>query len=161
MRFSPDGAHLVTAGAAPRGKSYIAVWSVADGKRLFGAEREFGPIHAMALLPDGTRMVIGYEGVPGIWTAEQVEDFYDAMSPLNDQLKQAPRWWILELWPVQYKVPIAPGEVELRTGMNLGRYRGIDDVEPKLHWTVLHREQHIKYKIQARTATHTKWRVVV
>ncbi|KEF59500.1 uncharacterized protein A1O9_04344 [Exophiala aquamarina CBS 119918] len=94
------------------------------------------------------------------WTSEQVEDFYDAMSSLNDQLVQAPRWWILEVWPVQYKVPIAPGEVQFRTGMNLGRYRGVDDFEPNIHWTVLHREQHIPYRIQARTAAHTKWRVV-
>jgi WD40 repeat protein len=64
VRFSPDGTHLITAGAAPRGKSYIAVWSVADGKRLFGAEREFGPIHSMTLLPDGTKMVIGFAGIP-------------------------------------------------------------------------------------------------
>ncbi|HEY1187220.1 MAG TPA: WD40 repeat domain-containing protein [Gemmata sp.] len=63
VRFTPDGARLVTAGAAPRGKSYLAVWNVADGKRLFGAERDFGPIHAMTLLPDGTKMVIGYAGV--------------------------------------------------------------------------------------------------
>ena len=64
VRFSPDNAQLVTAGAAPKGKSYIAVWSVADGKRLYGAERDFGPIHAMALMPDGTKMVIGSAGVP-------------------------------------------------------------------------------------------------
>jgi len=64
VRFSPDGAQLVTAGAAPRGKSYIAVWNAADGKRLFGAERDFGPIHSMALTPDGSKMVIGFMGVP-------------------------------------------------------------------------------------------------
>ena len=64
VRFSPDGSHLVTVGAAPRGKSYIAVWNVADGKRLFGAERDFGPIHSMALLPDGTKMLIGFAGIP-------------------------------------------------------------------------------------------------
>lgn len=64
VRFSPDGNQLVTVGAAPRGKSYIAVWSVSDGKRLFGAEREFGPIHTMALFPDGKKMLIGYAGAP-------------------------------------------------------------------------------------------------
>jgi WD40 repeat protein len=64
VRFSPDGAQLVTAGAAPRGKSYIAVWNAADGKRLFCAERDFGPIHSMALTPDGSKMVIGFMGVP-------------------------------------------------------------------------------------------------
>lgn len=95
------------------------------------------------------------------WTPEQVEDFYDAMSPLHDQLVVAPVWWILEFWPVQYKVPTAPGEVLIRTGMNLGRYRGIEDREPNLHWTVQHRMQHKGYKIQARTAAHTQWQIVV
>ena len=95
------------------------------------------------------------------WTPEQVEDFYDAMSPLNDQLLQAPSWWILELWPVQYKVPTAPGQVSLVTGMNLGRYRGVEDAEPNLHWTVLHRLQHVGYRIGVRTAPHITWRTVV
>ncbi|KAK5051989.1 hypothetical protein LTR84_002793 [Exophiala bonariae] len=94
------------------------------------------------------------------WTPELVEDFFDAMSPLNDQLEQAPRWWILEVWPVEYKVPIGQGQVETRVGMNLGRYRAIDDMEPKLHWTVRHREQHMGYKIRGRTAPHTQWSVV-
>lgn len=95
------------------------------------------------------------------WTPEQIEDSYDAMQPLNDQLVQAPSWWILELLPVQYKVPVAPGEVLIRTGMNLGRWRGVDDAEPNLHWTVKHRMQHLGYKIQARTAAHTTWKTVV
>lgn len=95
------------------------------------------------------------------WTPEQIEDFYDAMQPLNDQLVQAPSWWILELWPVQYRVPVAPGGVSVRTGMNLGRWRGVDDAEPNLHWTVTHRMQHLGYKIQARTAAHTMWKTVV
>lgn len=64
VRFTPDGAQLVTVGAAPRGRSYIAVWSVSDGKRLFGAERDFGPIHTLALTPDGTKMAVGFAGVP-------------------------------------------------------------------------------------------------
>jgi WD40 repeat protein len=64
VRFSPDSSQIVSAGAAPRGKAYIAVWGAGDGKRLFGAERELGPIHAMALTPDGTKMLIGFAGVP-------------------------------------------------------------------------------------------------
>ena len=51
VRFTPDGQFLVTAGPAPRGKSYLAVWKVADGKRVYGAEREFGPIHSVAITP--------------------------------------------------------------------------------------------------------------
>jgi hypothetical protein len=31
---------------------------------LFGAERDFGPIHTMSLFPDGTKMVIGFAGIP-------------------------------------------------------------------------------------------------
>ena len=95
------------------------------------------------------------------WTPEQVEDFYDAMAPMNEQLTPGSSWWVLEMWPVQYKVPVAPGQVKIVTGMNLGRYRGIDDFEPNLHWTVRHREQHLGYRIQARTAPHTKWKIVV
>jgi uncharacterized protein (DUF2235 family) len=95
------------------------------------------------------------------WTPEQVEDFYDAMSPLNDQLVQVPNWWILEFLPVQYKVPLAPGQVYVKTGMNLGRYRGVEDIEPNVHWTVLHRVKHLGYSIKARTARHATWRTVV
>ncbi|QEG28686.1 WD domain, G-beta repeat [Gemmata obscuriglobus] len=64
VRFTPDGNQLVTAGAATRGKAYLAVWNVLDGKLVFGAERDLGPIHTMAMLPDGTRIVIGYAGAP-------------------------------------------------------------------------------------------------
>ena len=95
------------------------------------------------------------------WTPEQVEDFFDAMSPLNDQLVQVPNWWILEFLPVQYKVPLSPGQVSVKTGMNLGRYRGVEDIEPNVHWTVLHRVKHIGYSIKARTASHATWRTVV
>jgi WD40 repeat protein len=59
VRFTPDGQFLVTAGPAPKGKSYLAVWKVADGKRVYGAEREFGPIHSIAVSPDGTKLVLG------------------------------------------------------------------------------------------------------
>ncbi|MFO0800793.1 MAG: WD40 repeat domain-containing protein [Gemmataceae bacterium] len=58
-RFSPDEKLLITAGPAPRYKGYLAAWAVADGKRVAGAERDVGPIHALAITPDGTRIVIG------------------------------------------------------------------------------------------------------
>lgn len=95
------------------------------------------------------------------WTPEQVEDYYDAMTRVNDQLVDVPNWWILEFLPVQYKVPTAPGQAVVRTGMNLGRYRGVEDVEPNLHWTVMHRMKHMGYRIQVRTAPHVMWRTVV
>lgn len=59
VRFTPDDKHLVTAGAAPRLQGYLAVWSVADGKRVFGAERDTGPVRGLALFPDGSRLVLG------------------------------------------------------------------------------------------------------
>lgn len=95
------------------------------------------------------------------WTPEQVEDYYDAMCDINDMLEKAPNWWILEFYPVQYKIPVAPGEAIIRTGMNLGRYRGVEDVRPKVHWTVLHRMQQKGYKIPVRTAKHVSWEIVV
>ena len=97
------------------------------------------------------------------WTPEHVEDFFDAMSPLNDQLIQAPNWWILEFWPVEYKLPIGPESPGFykKVGMNLGRYRYVEDVEPNLHWTVLHRMRHKGYKIHARHSAHAVWQPTV
>jgi WD40 repeat protein len=64
VKFTPDGKQLVTAGAAPKGRSYIAVWNVKDGKRVYGSERDFGPIHSMVLTRDGTKLVIGCASIP-------------------------------------------------------------------------------------------------
>lgn len=65
VRFTPDGEHLVSAGPAPRGKSYIAVWNVADGKRVFGAEHDFGPIHTLAVGNTGTSLILGCAAAKG------------------------------------------------------------------------------------------------
>jgi WD40 repeat protein len=59
VRFVPGDQFLVTAGAAPRGRSYLAVWSVATGQRVYGAERDFGAIRSLAVTPDGTKLVLG------------------------------------------------------------------------------------------------------
>ncbi|HEX4608079.1 MAG TPA: hypothetical protein VH092_07730, partial [Urbifossiella sp.] len=59
VRFTPDEKLLITAGTAPRYKGYVAAWAVADGKRLAGAERDIGPVHALAVTPDGNRIVLG------------------------------------------------------------------------------------------------------
>lgn len=71
VRFTPDEKHLVTAGPAPRYKGYVAVWAVADGKRVAGGERDVGPIQALALTPDGTKLVLGCG--PKTRTAETAE----------------------------------------------------------------------------------------
>jgi len=95
------------------------------------------------------------------WTPEQLEDAFDALCPMSDQLEVSRNWWILEFIPVEYEVPVAPGEIVLRTGMNLGRYRGVEDAQPKVHWTVNHRSRETNYRIQARTAANTTWSPVV
>jgi WD40 repeat protein len=59
VRFTPDDKYLITAGAAPRYQGYLAVWSVTDGTRVSGAERDAGPIQGLALFPDGSRLVLG------------------------------------------------------------------------------------------------------
>ena len=65
VRFTPDGQFLVSAGPAPRGKSYVAVWKVADGTRVYGAERDFGPIHSLAVSADGTKLILGCAAAKG------------------------------------------------------------------------------------------------
>jgi WD40 repeat protein len=70
VRFTPDGQQLVSAGAAPRLKSYLAVWTVADGKRIVGAERDYGPIHSLDITKDGSKLLIGCAAVRGRSEAE-------------------------------------------------------------------------------------------
>jgi WD40 repeat protein len=65
VRLTPDDRFLVSAGPAPRGKSYLAVWRLADGKRVYGAEREFGPIQSLAITADGAKLVLGCAAVRG------------------------------------------------------------------------------------------------
>jgi WD40 repeat protein len=73
VKFTPDDKRLVSVGPAPRYRGYIAVWSVADGKRVTGAENDLGPIHALAMLPDGARLVIGC--APKARTASDAEAY--------------------------------------------------------------------------------------
>jgi WD40 repeat protein len=72
VRLTPDDRFLVSAGPAPRGKSYLAVWRLSDGKRLYSAEREFGPIQSMAITADGAKLVLGCAAVRGKPGAEAV-----------------------------------------------------------------------------------------
>jgi WD40 repeat protein len=59
VRFTSDGKHLVSAGNAPRGRGYLAVWSVADGKLLHGEELSLGPIYSVAVSPDNKFLALG------------------------------------------------------------------------------------------------------
>lgn len=95
------------------------------------------------------------------WYPEQVEDWFDAQAPVNDQLVQARNWWILEILPVQYMALKADEETwEARTGMNWGMYRGVVDKEPKMHWTVASRIKNTDYELLARTSKSCVWHEV-
>lgn len=95
------------------------------------------------------------------WYPEQVEDWFDAQAPVNDQLLQAPTWWILELLPVQYIALKAESDIwETRTGMNWGMYRGVPDKEPKMHWTVAARIKNTEYELLARYGRNAVWHKV-
>lgn len=72
VRFTPDGQSLVTAGAAPRFKSHLALWNVASGKRVMGIDRDYGPIHSLDTTADGTRLLLGCALVRGRSEAEAV-----------------------------------------------------------------------------------------
>lgn len=105
--------------------------------------RATSPIHATDLLP------------------EQVEDHFDARSPLNDMLAIAKGWWVLELWPVKVLVERGDSETgwEKVVRMNLGRYRAIREIEPKMHWTVQCRMGECGYKVRNRVDQNAVWKV--
>lgn len=96
------------------------------------------------------------------WVPEQVEDYFDALQPINDQLEVAKGWWILEFWPVRVKL-----QNESRDGwydkvaQNWGMYRPVIESDPKLHWTVQQRVENEGYQVRVRTNHDAKWRIVV
>ena len=51
-----DGKYLVSVGEAPKRKGYLAVWSVADGKMLYGEELALGSFYSLSLSPDGKQI---------------------------------------------------------------------------------------------------------
>jgi WD40 repeat protein len=59
LRFSPDEKYLVSVGPAPKNRGYVAVWNVADGKLIAGAEHAIGPVFGLALSPDGKSLLLG------------------------------------------------------------------------------------------------------
>src|SRR5262249_36252900 len=64
VRFTPDGKYLVSVGEAPKRMSYLAVWSVADGKLLYRKEMALGSFYSLAISPDGKLIAVaaGYTG---------------------------------------------------------------------------------------------------
>ncbi len=66
VRFTPDGKSLVSVGAAPKGRGYLAVWNVADGKLLYGAEMALGTFYSVAVSPDGKRLAVSAGATGGL-----------------------------------------------------------------------------------------------
>jgi WD40 repeat protein len=59
VRFVGEGKYLVSAGGAPRGQGYLAVWNVADGNLLQGQELPIGTLYALAVSADGKYLALG------------------------------------------------------------------------------------------------------
>ena len=96
------------------------------------------------------------------WTPEQVEDYFDALQKMNDQLVDAKGWWILEVWPIKVRIqPKGTNEWVKKIRANLGRRRCIQENDPNLHWTVKHRTESMKYEVKTRMNKTAEWRVVV
>ena len=97
----------------------------------------------------------------GDWTPEQVEDYFDAMSSINDQLEQAKGWWILELWPIKVRLQLSDSDDWIKkVRMNLGRFRAVTETDPNVHWTALQRIQDKGYKVRTRFDRNAVWQVV-
>ncbi|KAJ5041627.1 uncharacterized protein L3040_005205 [Drepanopeziza brunnea f. sp. 'multigermtubi'] len=95
---------------------------------------------------------------------EQVEDYFDALAPMNDQLVMAKGWWVLEFWPVKVRVQ-RKGSEEWRkvVRMNMGRFRAVRELEPSMHWTVEKRIEELKgaYRVRNVVDKETRWVVAV
>ncbi|KAL2061128.1 hypothetical protein VTL71DRAFT_7401 [Oculimacula yallundae] len=93
---------------------------------------------------------------------EHVEDHFDAMAPINDQLEQAKGWWALEFWPVKVRVQDKETEEWKKVvRMNMGRFRAVRELEPTLHWSVEKRMGESQYKIRNVVDKNASWKVAV
>lgn len=98
----------------------------------------------------------------GTWIPEQVEDHFDSLAPMNDQLVVAKGWWALEFWPIKYREQRKDSEEwEKKVGVNRGRFRPVQEKEPNLHWTVQKRLEGREYRMRARVGREAVWRVAV
>ena len=59
LQYTANGKRLVSAGLAPGGKGYLAVWDADAGKLLHGEELPLGAFHSLALLPGDRGVVVG------------------------------------------------------------------------------------------------------
>jgi WD40 repeat protein len=62
VRFLDGGKRIVSAGAAPRLRGYLATWDAASGKLLFGKEMGIGTLFALGASGDGEQLALGTGG---------------------------------------------------------------------------------------------------
>ncbi|KXT01627.1 hypothetical protein AC578_8024 [Pseudocercospora eumusae] len=94
------------------------------------------------------------------WIPEQIEDYFDGISDINDQLKVGKSWWILEFWPVKVRFWKNEEWVKKVT-LNRGRHRCAQEAKPNLHWTVEQRMHVLGYENKVRTDGKSVWTTVV
>ena len=68
-------------------------------------------------------------------------------------------WWVLEFWPVKVLIERKGSETgwDKVVRMNMGRYRAVREVEPKMHWTVECRMGECGYKVRNRVEKGAVW----
>ena len=59
VRFVRKDTQIVSAGVAPKGKGFVALWNVADGKLIKSFEVDQGPVQSLAVSPDGSKLILG------------------------------------------------------------------------------------------------------
>lgn len=102
----------------------------------------------------------------GTYEGEELEDLFDALSPLYDQLRIGLHWWMLELIPQKQQYQKEDGTWAKNIGVNFGRGRHIprpmQDVQVKIHRTVKIRMEANglpggKYKPKAKFKVEPVW----
>ncbi|CAO1633885.1 unnamed protein product [Sympodiomycopsis kandeliae] len=93
--------------------------------------------------------------------SEVHEDYFDCQAAINDQLVDAKGWWILEVIPIKFRIKEKDGTWRKKIGLNMGRYRTVREPRPKMHWTVVQRQQLLGYEIKCITDDDVIWDVVM
>ncbi|KAI6024564.1 hypothetical protein EDC04DRAFT_2573941 [Pisolithus marmoratus] len=96
------------------------------------------------------------------FVSEEIEDLNDALSPIYDQLKIAPSWWLLELLPLLRRYPReSDGAWVKGISLHLGRARNIPVRRTlRIHRTVKTRMEALpegKYYPKARLRSEPQW----
>ncbi|TVY38900.1 Uncharacterized protein LSUB1_G002833 [Lachnellula subtilissima] len=151
---SPTTVEKYESGALPPIKRRSTAFGVDRDEKKSDMLAEFSRAHGYS---EKKRRRLEAELLP-----EHVEDHFDAMAPINDQLVLAKGWWVLEVWPVKVRIQKKDTEVwEKVVRMNLGRYRAVREIEPQLHWTVQMRMNDKGYRIRNRVDKEAIWQTAI